>query len=68
MFYLLCVDEAGDVSCSKERCPWRCAVSRSQLLVLARASDSMKDLIIEVLNHELSRGFYRFWEITWTGP
>ncbi|MGZ8382306.1 MAG: hypothetical protein ACXWWH_12035 [Nitrospira sp.] len=34
-------------------------------------TDSMKDLKVEVLDHGLARGFYRWptaWRITWTGP
>ncbi|MBH0199701.1 MAG: hypothetical protein HP497_09825 [Nitrospira sp.] len=35
------------------------------------ATDSMKDLTVAVLDHELGRGFYRWpiaWRIAWTGP
>ena len=35
------------------------------------ATDSMKDLKVEVLDRGLARGFYRWptaWRITWTGP
>jgi hypothetical protein len=34
-------------------------------------TDTMKDLNVEVLDHELAWGFYRWptsWRITWTGP
>jgi hypothetical protein len=39
--------------------------------VFNNVTDSMKDLKVQVLDHELGRGFYRWptaWRITWTGP
>ena len=41
------------------------------LMAFGSAADSMEDLKIEVLEHELARGFYRWptaWRISWTGP